>query len=237
MALEQTSKQQNPKRESKIILAASILGADPLNLERDLKRAEDTKAVEWVQVDVMDGHFTPNLSFGPDVVAQIKKKSSLFVDVHLMVSRPKNLLPVFAEKGADLITVHFEADDPAEECLQLIRKLGKKTGLALRPDTPVDRTKELLPLIDLLLVMTVNPGFAGQSFIEECVPKVAQASALLGGSGPRWLEVDGGISETTIPKVVQAGANVLVVGSALYREDPSRTVPRLVEAIQKTLGR
>ena len=160
--LNPESRIQNPGSANPphIILAASILGADPLNIERDLVRCETTKEVEWVQVDTIDGHFAPNISFGPDVVGHIRKRSSLFIDVHLMCERPLGLIRPFAENGADLITVHLEAKDAAYKGLRLIRSLGKKAGLALKPKTPLARALPLLPLVDLLLIMTVEPGFA-----------------------------------------------------------------------------
>lgn len=222
-------------RDAGTIIAASILGADQLNLGRDLQNAEDTGEVAWVQVDVMDGRFCPNMAFGPETIAAIAQQSALFIDVHLMVERPKALLPLFAQKGADLITVHAEAKDSPKECLRLIRKLGKYAGLAIKPKTPVKKILPLLPEIDLLLIMTVEPGFAGQKFIESCVPKIRQAREAIKKSGSKvsWIEVDGGIGEASIPAVVAAGANVLVCGSSLFREAPSITVPRLWQTIRQ----
>src|SRR3989338_5820201 len=130
--------------EDKIIIAASILGADPLNLEQALKDCEQTRQVEWVQVDVMDGRFTPNLSFGPATVAAIRKKFGFFIDIHLMVSRPMALLEAFAKSGADLITVHFEAEDSPLECLRLIHRYGKRAGIAIKPSTPVEAIEPLI---------------------------------------------------------------------------------------------
>ncbi|MBI4064671.1 MAG: ribulose-phosphate 3-epimerase [Elusimicrobia bacterium] len=220
----------------KIIIAASILGADPLNLERDLKAVQETGQAEWVQVDVMDGLFAANLSFGPDTVAAIKKKFPFFIDVHLMMERPKNVLEAFARKGADLITVHLEAKDNPEECLRLIKNLGVKAGLAVKPKTPIKEIFPFLELLDLVLVMTVEPGFAGQGFLESCLPKIEEARRMIQkAGGGRWLEVDGGINDQTAPKAARAGADVLVCGSALFREPPKITLARMRETIQKTL--
>ncbi|MBI4669870.1 MAG: ribulose-phosphate 3-epimerase [Elusimicrobia bacterium] len=185
----------------------------------------------------MDGDFVPNLSFGPDVVKGIVQKTSFFIDVHLMVSRPKRLIKAFADKGADLITVHLEAKDSAKECLKLINDFGKYAGLAINPATPFSRAMPYLGLADLLLIMTVAPGFAGQGFMNECIPKIRQAAKHLRGRPmrTRWLEVDGGVNEASIPDAVGAGANVLVCGSALFKEPPDIMVPRMWRAIRRGL--
>lgn len=220
-----------------IILAASILGADPLHIGRDLAACQATGQVEWVQVDTIDGHFAPNISFGPSVIPPIKQQSSLFIDVHLMCERPLQWIRPFAEKGADLITVHLEAKDSALQGLKRIRALGKKAGLAIRPKTPLSRALPLLKWVDLLLIMTVEPGFAGQSFISSCVPKIRQARGLIQKKGLpiSWIEVDGGINEESIAQVVPAGANVLVCGSSMFRGSPAQAIPRLRKAVSDAL--
>ena len=229
--------QPSRDRPDSIVIAASILGADPLRLGEALKACESAGGIEWVQVDVMDGHFTPNLSFGPGTVAGIAKESKLFIDVHLMVSRPAGVLEAFAKAGAKLLTVHAEAQDSPRECLKTIKTLGLKAGLALKPGTPVEAALPCLDILDLLLIMTVEPGFAGQKFIAGSGRKISRAKKLLEEKAPRarWLQVDGGIGPDTIPEVVRAGANVLVAGSSLFKEPPSVTAPRLRKAISESL--
>lgn len=215
------------------ILAASILGADPLNLEAAIKACEKTKLVDWVQVDVMDGVFAPNLSFGPAVVQAIAKRGSLYVDVHMMVQDPYVLLEPFAKAGADLITVHAEAKNP-KECLRKIRSLGKKAGLAIKPKTPAKAILPFAQLLDLVLVMTVEPGFAGQAFLHQCIAKITEVKRLLRDyPGIAYLEVDGGIAEATIGLTAKAGANVFVCGSSLFKDKPAKTAPRLFRAARR----
>lgn len=219
-------------KKDKIYLAASILAADPLNLEAAIKDCERTGLVDWIQVDVMDGHFTPNLSFGPAAVKAIHEKSSLFIDVHLMIQKPYVLLNAFAKSGADLLTVHAEAETPLA-CVKKIKSLGCRAGLAIKPKTPVSKLIPYLKLLDLVLIMTVEPGFAGQAFLPSCLDKIRQAKRLARGTPVRFLEVDGGVNAQTIPPAVRSGANVLVCGNSLFKDKPSVSVPQLREAIAR----
>ena len=192
----------------------SVLSADFASLERSL--APVRKLAGSVQVDVMDGHFVPNLSFGPGIVSAVARASGLPVDAHLMVSRPADFIGAFARAGAGLITVHAEAAAPAA-CVRRIKALGLRAGLALRPKTPLSRVKPLLKYLDLILIMTVEPGFGGQAFMPEMVPKVEAARGLIARSGRKiWLQVDGGIGAATAPQAAAAGADSLVIGSALF---------------------
>ncbi|MFC1521092.1 ribulose-phosphate 3-epimerase [Elusimicrobiota bacterium] len=216
------------------IIAASILAADPLNLEDAIKECERAGNIEWIQVDVMDGDFTPNLSFGPALVASIAQRSRLVIDVHLMVSKPYLLIEEFAKSGAHLITVHSEAKDSPEKCLKLINKLGKLSGIAIKPSTPLTKIKKLLNLADLLLVMTVDPGFAGQSYIKKCTQKIKEARTMLKKyPNVKYLEVDGGINEGTIGEARTAGANVFVCGSSVFKNGPAMSAQRLWRALKR----
>ena len=198
----------------------SVLAADFTCLERSV--APVRKLADWVQVDVMDGHFVPNISFGPAIVSAVAAVSSLPVDVHLMVEEPGRFLEAFAAAGSGLITVHAEAKSPGA-CLKKIKALGLKAGLALRPKTPLKRVLPYLPLLDLILIMTVEPGFGGQAFMPEMMPKVGAARDLINKSGRSiWLQVDGGINARTAETAAGAGADSLVIGSALFSaKDPA----------------
>jgi ribulose-phosphate 3-epimerase len=172
---------------------------------------------DWAHLDVMDGHFVPNLTFGPPVIAALRPHARIFFDVHLMIEAPDHLIPAFVTAGADSLTVQAEACTHLHRTLHYIRSLGARAGVALNPATPLSAVEEVLGDIDLLLVMTVNPGFGGQSFIESMVDKIARARAMLDRAGSAAeLEVDGGISAETAPRVVAAGATVLVAGNALF---------------------
>lgn len=199
-----------------MIIAPSLLAADFGRLASEVRRAERAGA-DWLHVDIMDGHFVPNLSFGPAVVQTVRRLTRLPLDVHLMCSRPATLLESFAQAGASLITVHVELGNRVGDLLWKIRALGRKVGLAVNPPTPIANAQPFLKQIDLLLVMTVNPGFGGQSFIEETVPKIQQADAWRREHGLTFhLEVDGGINLATAAECVRAGADTLVSGTALF---------------------
>jgi ribulose-phosphate 3-epimerase len=203
----------------KLRIAPSILSADFSRLGEDVRRAEAAGA-DWIHVDVMDGHFVPNITIGPLVVEAVRRSTELPVDVHLMIETPERYVQDFADAGADLITVHSEACPHLNRVIASIREAGARPGVAINPGTPVEMLTDVLPLVDLILVMTVNPGFGGQSFIPRSVDKLARLEQMLlreGLSGAVDVQVDGGISETTAPRVVGAGANVLVAGSALFR--------------------
>lgn len=200
------------------LIAPSILSADFSRLGDEVRDAERAGA-DWIHVDVMDGHFVPNLTMGAGVVRALRGVTTLPLDVHLMVDAPERLLADFIAAGADRITVHQESTIHLHRTLSAIREAGLKAGVAINPSTPVDSVREVISSIDLLLVMTVNPGFSGQRFIPESVDKVQRAARLIaaeGGGASVELQVDGGIDRTTAPAIVEAGATVLVAGSALY---------------------
>ncbi len=200
----------------KIKLAPSILSADFACLGEQV--AEATKAgADYIHVDVMDGHFVPTITIGAPVVAAIRKWTDLPLDVHLMITAPEKQIKQFAEAGADIITVHIEACPDIKKLVQAIKGLGVKAGVSLNPETPLKAITEILPSLDLVLVMTVNPGYAGQSFIESTLDKIAALRSELDKKGlAAELEVDGGINAQTAPKVVKAGARVLVAGAAIF---------------------
>ncbi len=203
------------------IVAPSILSADFANLQREL---EDMKAagITWVHVDIMDGHFVPNISIGIPVVKSLRRVTDLTLDVHLMITEPIRYAVNFCEAGADLVTVHLESDTPEKihETLAQIRSMGVKAGISVKPGTPAEALEPFLKEVDLVLVMTVEPGFGGQKFMADMMPKLAALRDRLAEVNPECLlEVDGGIDTVTAPIVKENGANVLVSGSAYFRSD------------------
>ena len=200
-----------------IRIAPSVLAADFSRLGEEVRAAE-AGAADWIHVDVMDGHFVPNITMGPAVTRAIRGVTTLPVDVHLMISEPDRFLEAFVEAGATSLTVHAEALPHLHRTLQRIRELGARAGVAINPATPVEQVADVLPLLDLLLIMTVNPGFGGQRYIEGSERRVARARALLDEAGASSidLQVDGGIDPQTIGGVVRAGADVVVAGSAVF---------------------
>jgi ribulose-phosphate 3-epimerase len=199
-----------------LLIAPSILSADFARLGEEVVALEGAGA-DWAHVDVMDGRFVPNITIGPLVVKALKRVTKLPLDVHLMIVEPERYVADFAEAGADIITVHAEACDHLHRVLQQIRALGKKAGVSLNPHTPEDVLRYVLDLTDLVLVMSVNPGFGGQDFIPAVLPKVKRIRSMIDGAGrPIHLEVDGGIKPGTARKVIEAGADVLVAGSAVF---------------------
>lgn len=216
--------------ERKIEISPSVLGANLMCLGEEIRRVEEL-GIGWLHLDHMDGHFVPNISFGPDFVSAMRKQTKLFLDVHLMLSEPMKYIETYAKAGADLITVHVEADDDAETMLRAIAAQGIKAGISIKPDTPVQAIEPLLPLCDLVLVMTVEPGFGGQSLREDCVAKIPELKAMIEKSGRDILiEVDGGVKRENAEKVVRAGADVLVIGTGLFRADDPKAVVREVLA-------
>ena len=197
-------------------LAPSILAADFSRLGEQIKAAEEAGA-SYIHVDVMDGHFVPNITLGPMIVQACKRVTKLPLDVHLMIAEPERYLETFAEAGADILTLHAEATPHIHRALQVIRESGTRAGLALNPITPLEVVKEALPYLDLALVMSVNPGFGGQAFIEATLRRLRTVRGWIDEINPNCeLEVDGGIDRNTAPRVAQAGASVLVAGSAIF---------------------
>jgi ribulose-phosphate 3-epimerase len=218
----------------KPLIAPSLLSADLSQLAHELKSVEDAGA-DWIHVDVMDGHFVPNLTFGPWIVAASKPHTNLPLDCHLMVSRPEEWINEFAQAGASMITVHFETTPHLHRLIQQIKKAGSKAGVSINPATPVELLSPILADVDLVLVMSVNPGFGGQSFIPTSLCKVEWlAQQKQKGLGSYLIEIDGGISSSTVKSAADAGCEVFVAGSAIYgQKDRKQAIHSLREAIIK----
>lgn len=214
-------------------IVPSVLSADFTRLGEKVREAEVAGA-QRIQVDVMDGHFVPNITMGPMIVNAVRRCTSLPVEAHLMISNPEQYVEEFAKAGADFIIVHQEASPHLHRLIQQIKGTGKMVGVALNPATPIIMLEDILSMLDMALIMTVNPGFGGQKFIPEMLPKITQLRELIDQQELHCdIEVDGGVHETIVPIVVQAGANLLVAGSAVYNEHESVTeaITRLRNAI------
>ena len=220
--------------EHRIKLAPSILSADFGRVGEQV--AEATRAgADYIHIDVMDGHFVPNITIGPLVVAAIRPHTSLPLDVHLMIESPEKYIQQFAQAGADIITVHVEVCHHLHRVVESIKELGIKAGVSLNPSTPLTEAEEVLPILDLVLLMSVNPGFGGQQFIEGTIGKIERLRRRLDELGlPAELEVDGGITAEIAPRVARAGARVLVAGAAIFnkKESVSQAITRIRESLQ-----
>lgn len=209
-----------------VLVAPSILSADFANLAEDIHRVAALGA-DWLHVDVMDGHFVPNITIGPPVVKDLKRVSNLFLDVHLMIEKPELMIPAFVHAGADLITVHAEACPHLHRVIHMIKDAEVMAGVALNPATPVNCLEHILGDVDLVLAMSVNPGFGGQSFIDSSIAKVRRIREMLDENhSGAYLQVDGGINRETGQRVVEAGANVLVAGSYIFKSKDMESAVR-----------
>jgi len=207
-----------------VLVAPSILSADFSKLGEEIKAVENAGA-DWIHIDVMDGHFVPNITIGPVVVSKIRKISDIFFDVHLMIEHPGKYVEQFTKAGADLITIHAESCDNILSTINKVKDLGCKAGVSINPETSSDVIKEIIQNVDLVLIMSVHPGFGGQSFIEDVLPKIKKTRDMISKMDKEiYLEVDGGINDKTAKTAVECGANVLVAGNFVFRNTSYKDV-------------
>ncbi|MBR2942236.1 MAG: ribulose-phosphate 3-epimerase [Clostridia bacterium] len=215
-----------------ITLSPSVLGADLMRLGEEIEKAERL-GIRWLHLDNMDGHFAPNISYGPDFVRAIRKKTDLFLDVHLMLDHPLKYIDTFARAGADMITVHYEAKDDVQLMLRKIRSLGLKSGLSINPHTSPEAVRKYLPDCDLVLVMTVEPGFGGQKLRGYCLDKLPVLRRMMAESGRQiHISVDGGIKMDNLEDAVRAGADVLVMGTGFFKAEHPEELNALLKKLE-----
>lgn len=214
------------------VLAPSILSADFWKLGECIKEVEDAGA-KCLHIDVMDGIFVPSISFGMPVISSIRKQTKIFFDVHLMITEPERYIEEFVKCGADSITFHLEATDKAQECINLMKANGVKAAISIKPNTPVSALEPYLDQVDMVLIMTVEPGFGGQKYIDACTPKVQEVRRLITERGLNCaLQVDGGVGKDNLKMVLDAGANVIVAGSAVFKNDIQGNVKAFLEIME-----
>lgn len=213
------------KAPKNAVLSSSILAADFANMGEDLKKLEEYGS-DWVHVDIMDGHFVPNITFGPDQMKMLRPYTTLPFDVHLMIDHPEEYVPRFIDSGADLISVHVESEDDLDKVYKMLEDAGVKKGIVISPDTPVSAVEPWLDRVDMVLVMSVYPGFGGQKFIDKTIDRVKELKELI-GERPVLIEVDGGVGAQNRDELLDAGVNVLVAGSSVFKGDMKENIETL----------